>query len=89
MNDKLDISKTSCLLETLELEIQLCILTGEAKRMKSAYIETTKLAVAVNDPRIIGPIKESGGKMFMNEKNYSEAYKEFYASFCNYQETGN
>jgi len=56
-------------LETLELEIQLCIITGEQKRMKNAYIETTKLAVAINDPRIIGPIKESGGKMYMTEKN--------------------
>lgn len=77
------------MLETLELEIQLCILTGESKRMKIAYIETTKLLVAVTDPRINGPIKESGGKMFMQEKNYKEAYVEFYASFCAYQETGN
>jgi len=49
------------MLETLKLEIQLCILTGEAKRMKIANFETTKLLEAVTGLIINGPIKESGG----------------------------
>jgi len=62
-NNILDQTKTSSLLETIELEIQLCILNGDKKRMKKAYLQSQDLVTAINDPRILGPIKESGGKM--------------------------
>lgn len=56
------------MLETYAVEIQYCAATNNTKKMKEVYNKTTNLQGAINDPRIMGVIKESGGKMFMSEK---------------------
>jgi len=76
------------LIEALALEIQMCIGTKNNKRMKLAYNQTTTLDVVVNDPKVIGIIKESGGKMFMSEKKWDRAMEELFEGFKNYQESG-
>jgi COP9 signalosome complex subunit 2 len=53
--------------------------------MKAIYPKTLGLTAAVADPRIIGIIREEGGKMYMGEKRWTEAYEEFYEGFRGYQ----
>jgi COP9 signalosome complex subunit 2 len=48
----------------------MCSLTKDTKRLKRIYPETNNLNAVINDPRIMGIIKENGGKMFLDEKNW-------------------
>lgn len=84
-----DPSKGTYLLEVYCLEIQLCSLTRNSARMRQIYPRTMNLNAAVADPRIMGVIREEGGKMHMSEGNWEEAYNELYEAFRNYQEAGN
>mmetsp|Transcript_31789 Transcript_31789/g.53628 ORF Transcript_31789/g.53628 Transcript_31789/m.53628 type:complete len:462 (-) Transcript_31789:41-1426(-) len=84
-----DTSKATLLLEVYCLEIQLCVASKNSLRMKLVYPKTLNLNAAVADPRIMGIIREEGGKMQMAESNWEEAYNEFYEAFRNYQEAGN
>jgi len=85
-----DMSKGSYLLEVYCLEIQLCSITMNSTRMKQIYPKTISMKNAVvADPRIMGIIREEGGKMHMAEGNWDAAYNELYESFRNYQEAGN
>jgi COP9 signalosome complex subunit 2 len=84
-----DPDKGSFLLEVYCLEIQLCSLLQDAERMRFIYPKTLNLNAAVADPRIMGIIREEGGKMQMAECCWLEAYNEFYAAFRHFQEAGN
>lgn len=84
-----DISKGNYLLEVYCLEIQLCSLTLNSERMKLVYPRTLNLNAAVSDPRIMGIIREEGGKMQMAEGNWEAAYNELNNAFRSYQECGN
>lgn len=84
-----DVSKGTSLLEVYSLEIQLCTLTLNRMRMRDVYPKTLKLNSAISDPRIMGVIREEGGKMYMAEENWIGAYNEFYEAFIAYQEAGN
>ena len=64
-----DASKSSSLIEAYALEMQLCTLTKNSRRMKVLYKKTEALNADVSDPRIIGIIKECGSKMYMSEKS--------------------
>lgn len=89
VDGKDDISKGTILLEIYCVEIQLCSLTFDAQRMRIIYPRTLNLNAAVADPRIMGIIREEGGKMQMAEGNWEDAYNELYEAFRNYQEAGN
>lgn len=84
-----DMSKGSALLEVYCIEIQLCSRTHNAARMRSVYPKTMNISAAVADPRVVGTIREEGGKMLMAEGSWQEAYEEFNEAFRNYQEAGN
>jgi COP9 signalosome complex subunit 2 len=84
-----DITKGTILLEIYCVEIQLCSLTHDSQRMRIIYPRTLNLNAAVADPRIMGIIREEGGKMQMAESNWEDAYNELYEAFRNYQEAGN
>ena len=84
-----DPAKGTSLLEVYALEIQLCTATGDARRMKRIYPRTLNLNAAVADPRIMGVIREEGGKMYMYDGHWDGAYNEFYEGFRAYQEAGN
>eukprot|EP01035_Chromulina_nebulosa_P019861 gene19861-25812_t len=58
-------------------------------RFKALHELTLNLNSAVSDPRIMGIIREEGGKMYMTESNWDDAYNELYEAFRNYQEAGN
>ncbi|KAG6954977.1 hypothetical protein JG688_00012106 [Phytophthora aleatoria] len=84
-----DHSKATSLLEVYALEIQLCVATKNSAKMRIIYPKTLDLDAAVADPRIMGVIREEGGKMYLEEKEWMLAYNEFFESFRNYQEAGN
>mmetsp|Transcript_26985 Transcript_26985/g.60355 ORF Transcript_26985/g.60355 Transcript_26985/m.60355 type:complete len:450 (+) Transcript_26985:103-1452(+) len=84
-----DPSKGTYLLEVYALEIQWCTATKNTARMKVVYPKTLNLNAAVADPRIMGLIREEGGKMYMGEQKWKAAYEEFYEGFRGYQEAGN
>ena len=84
-----DVSKGAYLLEVYCLEIQVCSKTRNSVRMRQIYPRTMNLNAAVSDPRIMGVIREEGGKMHMSEGNWEDAYNELYEAFRNYQEAGN
>ncbi|KAF1787981.1 PCI/PINT associated module [Phytophthora cactorum] len=95
-----DHSKATSLLEVYALEIQLCVATKNSAKMRIIYPKTLDLDAAVADPRIMGSvfllmyfvlrvIREEGGKMYLEEKEWMLAYNEFFESFRNYQEAGN
>ena len=87
--DDYDPAKSNLLLETFSLEIQMCQVTKDKKRMSRVYPKTTKLIAVINDPRVMGIIKECGGKMYMAEKKWILALSELNDCFKNYQEGGN
>jgi len=84
-----DTSKGSYLLEVYCIEIQLCALTGNSARMRKVYPHTLNVNAAVSDPRIMGIIREEGGKMYMSDMNWTLANNEFYEAFRAFQEAGN
>ena len=47
------------------------------------------LTAVINDPRVMGIIKECGGKMYMSEKKWEQALDELFECFKFYQESGN
>ena len=65
-----DVSKGSMLLEVFAFEIQMCIELKETRRMKLIFRLSQNFASTIEDPRVIGVIKECGGKMFMAEKKW-------------------
>jgi len=83
-----DASKGTYLLEIYALEIQMFAETKNNKQLKALYQRALKVKSAVPHPRIMGIIRECGGKMHMSEENWKEAQSDFFESFRNYDEAG-
>ncbi|KAI9670719.1 MAG: hypothetical protein M1817_003829 [Caeruleum heppii] len=81
-----DPSKGTYSLEVYALEIQMYAETRNNKRLKLLYQKALKVRSAVPHPRVMGIIRECGGKMHM--KNWKEAQSDFFESFRNYDEAG-
>ena len=77
------------LLEVFAIEIQMCTALKNNKRLRMLYPQTLNLNSVINDPRVMGIIKECGAKMFMHEKQWEKALEEMFESFKNFQEAGN
>jgi COP9 signalosome complex subunit 2 len=83
-----DPSKGTLLLEVYALEIQMYAETRNSKRLKALYQRALRVKSAVPHPKIMGIIRECGGKMHMSEENWKEAQSDFFESFKNYDEAG-
>ncbi|TWU71913.1 hypothetical protein ED733_002472 [Metarhizium rileyi] len=83
-----DSSKGTYSLEIYALEIQMLAETKNNKQLKALYQRALKVKSAVPHPRIMGIIRECGGKMHMSEENWKEAQSDFFESFHNYDEAG-
>ncbi|KAK9452390.1 PCI domain-containing protein [Limtongia smithiae] len=83
-----DQSKGTYLLEVYALEIQMYTETKNNKKLKELYNRTLQVNSAIPHPRIMGVIRECGGKMHMSEKQWELARKDFFESFRNYDEAG-
>lgn len=83
-----DSSKGTYLLEIYALEIQMYAETKNNKQLKLLYQRALKVRSAVPHPKIMGIIRECGGKMHMSEENWKDAQSDFFESFRNYDEAG-
>lgn len=83
-----DSNKGTYSLEVYALEIQMLAETKNNKQLKALYQRALKVKSAVPHPRVMGIIRECGGKMHMSEENWKEAQSDFFESFRNYDEAG-
>jgi COP9 signalosome complex subunit 2 len=83
-----DLSKGNLLLEVFALEIQMCIERKEQRRMKQVFQLTEKFTSVIEDARVVGIIKECGGKMYMTERKWEQALNQFKASFESMVDSG-
>ncbi|KAI9660848.1 MAG: hypothetical protein M1829_006458 [Trizodia sp. TS-e1964] len=79
-----DPSKGTYAMELYAIEIQMYSNTSNYKKLKKAL----QVRSAVPHPRIMGIIRECGGKMHMSEENWNAAQSDFFESFRNYDEAG-
>lgn len=80
--------KGTQLLEIYALEIQMHNETKNYKKLKEIYNASNSVRSAIPHPRIMGIIKECGGKMWMGERQWNRASEDFFESFRNYDEAG-
>ncbi|KAG2175250.1 hypothetical protein INT44_007738 [Umbelopsis vinacea] len=83
-----DQRKGTHLLEIFALEIQMYTETKNKKKLKEVYQQCLRVKSAIPHPRIMGVIRECGGKMHMSEKSWDQAQTDFFESFKNYDEAG-
>ena len=73
-----DVKKGTQLLEVYALEIQLHSAQKNSKRLKELYTRALTIKSAIPHPRIMGIIRECGGKMHMHERDWQEAATDFF-----------
>lgn len=83
-----DPSKGTYSLEIYALEIQMYSERRNNKQLKMLYQKALRVRSAVPHPKIMGIIRECGGKMHMSEENWKDAQSDFFESFRNYDEAG-
>ncbi|RUS18732.1 PCI domain-containing protein [Endogone sp. FLAS-F59071] len=69
-----DQRKGTHLLEIFALEIQMYTETKNNKKLKDLYIQCLHVKSAIPHPRIMGVIRECGGKMHMGEGKFQYSY---------------
>ena len=57
--------------------------------MQQLYQKALAIKSAIPHPRIMGIIRECGGKMHMTERQWADAATDFFEAFKNYDEAGN
>ncbi len=83
-----DVNKGTQLLEIYAMEIQMYADTHNTAQLKTLYEKALKVKSAVPHPKVMGIIRECGGKMHMSEENWKDAQSDFFESFRNYDEAG-
>lgn len=81
-------TKSSYLVEVYAQLIILYSETGDYKKVKEIYKRADSLQTTIPHPRILGIIREAGGKMYLREKQYELSRQAFFDSFRNYDESG-
>lgn len=84
-----DHKKGTQLLEVYALEIQMHTATKNIKRLKQLYERALRVKSAIPHPRIMGVIRECGGKMHMSACDFQKAQEDFFEAFKSYDEAGN
>jgi COP9 signalosome complex subunit 2 len=83
-----DVRKGTQLLTVYSIEIQMYTELQDIKKLKTIYNESLEVVSAIPPPRILGIIRECGGKMFMRQENWDNASQAFFQAFKNYDEAG-
>lgn len=83
-----DMKKGTQLLEVYALEIQMHTELKNNKQLKVLYKRALDVKSAIPHPRIMGIIRECGGKMHMHERLWSDAATDFFEAFKSYDEAG-
>lgn len=83
-----DQRKGTQLLEVYAVEIQMYTEQKNNKKLKELYQRALTITSAIPHPRILGIIRECGGKMHMAERVWEEAATDFFEAFKSYDEAG-
>ncbi|GAX78776.1 hypothetical protein CEUSTIGMA_g6213.t1 [Chlamydomonas eustigma] len=83
-----DPKKGTQLLDIYALEIQMYTEQRNNKRLKLLYQKALGVKSAIPHPRIMGIVRECGGKMHMHDELWSEAATDFFEAFKSYDEAG-
>eukprot|EP01118_Nematostelium_gracile_P003471 TRINITY_DN14040_c0_g1_i1.p1 TRINITY_DN14040_c0_g1~~TRINITY_DN14040_c0_g1_i1.p1 ORF type:complete len:445 (-),score=164.00 TRINITY_DN14040_c0_g1_i1:39-1373(-) len=83
-----DQKKGSQLVDIYALEIQMYTATKDNKKLKELYGKALEIKSAIPHPKIMGIIRECGGKMHMREKEWERSHTDFFEAFKNYDEAG-
>ena len=62
--------------------------TKNNKKLKSLYSKALQIRSAIPHPKIMGVIRECGGKMHMAQREFEKARNDFFEAFKNYDEAG-
>ncbi|QDZ22824.1 subunit 2 of COP9 signalosome complex [Chloropicon primus] len=81
-----DVKKGTQLLEIYAIEIQMYTEQKNNKKLKELYHQALAIKSAIPHPRILGVIRESGGKMHMTERSFENAATDFFEAFKAYDE---
>lgn len=73
-----DLKKGTQLLEVYAVEIQMYTEQRNNKKLKQLYQKALGVKSAIPHPRIMGIIRECGGKMNMHDQLWSEAATDFF-----------
>lgn len=68
------------------MEIQIFTEQKNTKKLKELYVKALSIKSAIPHPRIMGIIRECGGKMHMHERLWSEAATDFFEVCCQPQD---
>ncbi|KAK9831921.1 hypothetical protein WJX74_008615 [Apatococcus lobatus] len=83
-----DLKKGTQLLEVYALEIQVYTEQKDTKKLGELYHKALTIKSAIPHPRIMGVIRECGGKMHMHERDWEKAATDFFEAFKSYDEAG-
>lgn len=83
-----DLKKGTQLLEIYALEIQMHTEQKNNKKLKELYQKALAIKSAIPHPRIMGVIRECGGKMHMQQRSWADAATDFFEAFKSYDEAG-
>ena len=83
-----DQRKGTQLLEVYAVEIQMHTEQKNTKALKQLYTRALGVKSAIPHPRIMGIIRECGGKMHMAERTWADAATDFFEAFKSYDEAG-
>lgn len=83
-----DQRKGTQLLEVYAIEIQMHTEQKNNKALKQLYQRALGVKSAIPHPRIMGIIRECGGKMHMAERTWADAATDFFEAFKSYDEAG-
>lgn len=78
-------------IECLALEIEYysrVLVQDSISTLQELYRQSLNISTALTHPRIMGIIKECGGKVFFYLRNFERARLEFYDAFKSYDEAG-
>ncbi|KAJ2785735.1 hypothetical protein GGI15_001827 [Coemansia interrupta] len=76
------------MLEVNAMLLGMYVELEDARKLKDVYLESVGVRSAIPHPRIMGFIRECGGKMYMAERNWENAQANFFDAFKNYDEAG-
>ena len=83
-----DLKKATLLLEVYAIEIQMYSAQKNFKKLKELYDKSLSIKSAIPHPRIMGTVRECGGKMHMREKAWQAAHTDFFEAFKSYDDAG-
>ena len=83
-----DSRKGTQLLEVLSVEIQMRTELRQAKALKGLYQRALRVKGAIPHPKVLGVIRECGGKMHMGARAWGAAATDFFEAFRSFDEAG-